>query len=44
MDMMSALDEEGGVEAISRELGIDQQTAQSGVGALLPAILDGLRG
>ena len=44
MDMMSALDEEGGVEAISRELGVDQQTAQSGVGALLPAILDGLRG
>ncbi|MBA3668453.1 MAG: DUF937 domain-containing protein [Sphingomonas sp.] len=44
MEMMNALTDEGGVDAISRELGIDQQTAQKGVGALLPAILDGLRG
>lgn len=44
MEMMNALAEEGGVDAISRELGVDQQTAQTGVGALLPAVLEGLRG
>jgi hypothetical protein len=44
MNMMSALANEGGVDAVSRELGVDQQTAQAGVGALLPAVLDGLRG
>ncbi len=44
MDMMSAITDEGGVQAVSRELGVDQQTAQSGIGALLPAVLEGLRG
>ncbi len=44
MEMMNALSEEGGVDAISRELGVDKQTAQTGVGALLPAVLEGLRG
>lgn len=44
MEMMNALDDSGGVEAISRELGVDQQTAKSGLSALLPAVLDGLRG
>ena len=44
MDLMSALAGAGGVEAISRELGIDQATAQSGMGALLPAVADGMRG
>ena len=44
MDMMNAIAEEGGVDAVSRELGVDKQTAQGGIGALLPAVLDGLRG
>ena len=44
MDLMNALAGAGGVEAISRELGIDQATAQSGMSALLPAVADGMRG
>ncbi len=44
MDLMNALAQAGGVEAISRELGIDQATAQSGMSALLPAVADGMRG
>jgi hypothetical protein len=43
MDLMNALAQAGGVEAISRELGVDQATAQSGMTALLPAVTDGLR-
>ncbi|MEO7787484.1 MAG: DUF937 domain-containing protein [Sphingomicrobium sp.] len=42
MDMMSALQQAGGIDAVSRELGIDSSTAQAGVGALLPAILAGV--
>ena len=44
MEMMSALQQAGGIEAVSRELGIDSSTAQAGVGALLPAILAGVGG
>lgn len=44
MDLMNALAQAGGVEAISRELGVDQATAQSGMSALLPAVADGMRG
>lgn len=44
MDLMNALAQAGGVEAISRELGVDQATAQSGLNALLPAVADGMRG
>ena len=44
MDLMNALVQAGGVEAISRELGVDQSTAQSGLNALLPAVADGMRG
>ncbi len=44
MDLMNALAQAGGVDAISRELGIDQSTAQNGVLALLPAVTDGMRG
>jgi hypothetical protein len=44
MDLMNALAQAGGVDAISRELGVDQSTAQSGLGALLPAVMDGMRG
>ena len=42
MDMMSALQQAGGIEAVSRELGVDPSTAESGVGALLPAVLAGV--
>ena len=42
MDMMSALQQAGGIEAVSRELGVDSSTAQSGIGALLPAVLAGV--
>jgi len=44
MDLMNALAQAGGVDAISRELGVDQATARSGLGALLPAVADGMRG
>lgn len=44
MDLMNALAAAGGVDAISRELGVDQSTAQSGINALLPAVVDGMRG
>lgn len=42
MDMMSALQQAGGIEAVSRELGIDPSTAEAGVGALLPSVLAGV--
>jgi hypothetical protein len=44
MDLTQILADQGGTDAVSRELGIDRQTAQAGIGALLPAVLDGLRG
>ncbi len=44
MDMMNALAPAGGIDAISRELGVDQSTAQNGLRALLPAVTDGMRG
>lgn len=42
MDMMSQLQQVGGIDAVSRELGIDSSTAEAGIGALLPAILAGV--
>jgi hypothetical protein len=44
MDLSQILADAGGVDSVARELGVDQQTAQAGIGALLPAVLDGLRG
>ena len=44
MDMMSALQQAGGVEAVASQMGVDPATAQSGIGALLPSVLEGLRG
>lgn len=44
MDLMNLLAQAGGVDAISRELGVDQSTAQNGLRALLPAVTDGMRG
>ena len=43
MDVMNALQGEGGVIAIARELGVDESTAQSGVAALLPAVMGGMQ-
>ena len=44
MDLMNALTQAGGVDAISRDLGVDRSTAQNGLQALLPAVTDGMRG
>ena len=43
MSMLDALTQAGGARAISRELGVDDQTAQSGMSALLPAVLGGMQ-
>lgn len=43
MSMLDGLMNSGAVEAISRELGVDQQTAQSGLSALLPAVTGGMQ-
>lgn len=44
MDMMSILNQAGGIGAIARELGVDERTAQAGAAALLPAVLGGFKG
>lgn len=44
MDLVSAFESNGGVDAVSRELGVDKQTASKGIGALLPSVLEGIRG
>jgi hypothetical protein len=44
MDLLSAFESNGGVDAVSRELGVDRQTASAGIGALLPSVLEGIRG
>jgi hypothetical protein len=43
MDMLSALQQAGGIEAVSRDTGVDPSTAQAGIAALLPAILGGMQ-
>jgi hypothetical protein len=43
MDLQQIIAQAGGIEAIAGQLGISPQQAQSGVGALLPAILGGFR-
>lgn len=43
MDMMSILNQAGGIGAIARELGVDEGTAQAGAAALLPAVLGGFK-
>lgn len=42
MDIMSAINSAGGIGAIAQHLGIDEATAQSGVGALLPQVVNGI--
>ena len=44
MNINDIIGQAGGIGAISRELGVDEGTAQSGVAALLPAVLGGFRG
>lgn len=43
MNSEQMLQQTGAVEAISRELGVDPQTAERGATALMPAILSGFR-
>jgi hypothetical protein len=43
MNIMNALQDEGGVAAIARELGVDEGTAHSGISALLPAVMGGMQ-
>lgn len=44
MNINDIIGQAGGIGAIARELGTDEGTAQSGVSALLPAVLGGFRG
>lgn len=44
MNINDIIGQGGGIGAIARELGTDEGTAQSGVSALLPAVLGGFRG
>ena len=43
MSMLDALLQQGAASAVSRDLGVDQQTAQTGIAALLPAVLGGMQ-
>ena len=43
MSMLDALLQAGAANSISRDLGVDQQTAQTGMAALLPAVLGGMQ-
>lgn len=43
MDIQSIISSGGGVEAIASQLGIPADTAQSGLNALLPAVLGGFK-
>ena len=43
MSMFDALMQAGAANAISRDLGVDQRTAQTGMAALLPPVLGGMQ-
>lgn len=43
MDIASILKQSGAIGSIAQQLGVDQQTAQSGAEALLPSILGGFK-
>ena len=43
MDIGSILAQAGGVSAIARQLGVDESTVESGVGALLPHVENGIQ-
>lgn len=42
MNLGAMLQESGAIDSIARELGVDEQTARTAAGALLPAIVAGL--
>jgi hypothetical protein len=42
MDIGSILNQAGGASAVARELGVDESTVESGVGALLPHVVRGV--
>lgn len=42
MSLAQMLQQSGAIESMARELGIDEQTARIGAGALLPAIVAGM--
>jgi len=42
MDIQSAINDAGGASKIASELGIDEATAQSGINALLPHVVNGM--
>ena len=43
MDIASILKQTGAIDKVAQQLGVDQQTAQAGAAALLPAILGGFK-
>ena len=43
MSMLDALLQAGAAKSLARDVGTDEQTAQSGLAALLPAVLGGLQ-
>lgn len=43
MSMLDALLQAGAAQSLARDVGTDEQTAQSGLAALLPAVLGGLQ-
>ena len=44
MNIQDIIAQSGGIGSIARELGVDEGTAQAGIGALLPAVLGGFKG
>jgi hypothetical protein len=43
MSMLDALLQQGAAQSIGRDLGVDPQIAQTGIAALLPAVLGGMQ-
>ena len=43
MDIASILKQTGAIDKVAQQLGVDEQTAQAGASALLPAILGGFK-
>lgn len=43
MDIASILKQTGAIDKVAQQLGVDEQTAQAGAAALLPAILGGFK-
>ena len=43
MDIANILKQTGAIDEVAQQLGVDQQTAQAGAAAFLPAILGGFK-